>query len=184
MSLQHAILGWLHRKPMSGYELKKMMQTCPFMPWSGNNNQIYKSLTALLDAGLVTREVQHQESLPAKKIYSISEQGVAELKRWVLSAPELPELHHPFLIRLASAAPLSPDEWIDLIDRYALELSGKIKMLEELQRRDPFVQGRNDRESMIWSMIYEHGADLYRHEAKWLLSLRSNLGRSTEEGGL
>ena len=67
MSINFAILGILSYKPMTGYDLKKIIQDSTFMPWSGNNNQIYRSLTKLLDEGLVTNEVLHQESSPTKR---------------------------------------------------------------------------------------------------------------------
>lgn len=67
MSIQYAILGLLSWKPASGYELKKVIEQSPTMHWSGNNNQIYRSLVQLLDKGYVTNEVQHQESSPSKK---------------------------------------------------------------------------------------------------------------------
>ncbi|MNE74001.1 Transcriptional regulator PadR-like family protein [compost metagenome] len=61
------------------------------MYWSGNNNQSYKALIELLNEGYVTNEVQHQENLPSKKIYTITAAGQQELRRWVLSYPERPE---------------------------------------------------------------------------------------------
>ncbi|MDO7788285.1 PadR family transcriptional regulator [Desulforamulus aquiferis] len=62
------------------------------MHWSGNNNQIYKSLTELFDKGLVTNVVKHQESSPTKKIYSITSEGLVALKEWVLSPAEPSEI--------------------------------------------------------------------------------------------
>ena len=69
------ILGLLSWKPSSGYDLKRIISDSDIFYWSGNNNQIYKSLLELQKEGLVTHQVQLQESLPAKKIYSITEKG-------------------------------------------------------------------------------------------------------------
>ena len=71
VTIDYTILGMLSWKPMTGYDMKRMMQDSPVMYWSGNNNQIYKALVQLLDMGLVTNEVQYQESAPNKKVYSI-----------------------------------------------------------------------------------------------------------------
>ncbi len=62
MSINHAILGILSCRSVTGYDLKKIIQESPFMPWSGNNNQIYKALVEILEEGFVTHEVRHQES--------------------------------------------------------------------------------------------------------------------------
>lgn len=66
---------------------KKMIEDSSFMHWSGNNNQIYKSLVQLLEDGWVTHEVQHQESSPSKKIYTITDKGLAELRNWLTRPP-------------------------------------------------------------------------------------------------
>jgi DNA-binding PadR family transcriptional regulator len=52
-------------------------------------------LVELLAEGFVTNEIQHQESSPSKKIYTITKEGLEELKEWVLSSPELPEWKKP-----------------------------------------------------------------------------------------
>jgi DNA-binding PadR family transcriptional regulator len=49
MTINFAVLGILSYQPMSGYDLKKIMQDSVYMHWSGNNNQIYKALLELLE---------------------------------------------------------------------------------------------------------------------------------------
>ena len=83
MSIKYAILGLLSWKSLSGYDLKKMIADSAALYWSGNNNQIYKTLVQLLDEELVTSEVHYQENLPPRKVYTINEKGQDELKKWV-----------------------------------------------------------------------------------------------------
>jgi len=79
MTVKHAILGLLSWKPLTGYDLKRIFSDSSAFYWSGNNNQVYRTLLELFEEGLVAREVVQQENLPAKKIYSISEKGRQEL---------------------------------------------------------------------------------------------------------
>ena len=67
MTIQLAILGLLSWKPSSGYELKKVFEDSPYLYWSGNNNQIYKSLLELQKADLISSETIHQDGAPSKK---------------------------------------------------------------------------------------------------------------------
>jgi len=67
MLINYAILGILSCKSMTGYDIKKVIQNSTFLYWSGNNNQVYKSLTELLNKGFVTNVVKHQEGSPTKK---------------------------------------------------------------------------------------------------------------------
>ena len=129
--IRYAILGLLSWQPLSGYDLKKIISGSQVFYWSGNNNQIYTALIRLHEAGLVTRQVQQQESLPAKKIYSITQQGRAELRNWVLSTMELPELRSTFLIQLASADALTAGELDALIGRYEAEIELQLRMQRE-----------------------------------------------------
>ena len=96
MEIQYTILGLLNWKPLAGYDIKKIIADSELFYWSGNNNQIYNSLVELHKQGLVSQEILLQETLPAKKIYTITPAGQAELHRWLLSEPELPEFHNLF----------------------------------------------------------------------------------------
>lgn len=181
ISINHAILGLLSCRPLTGYDLKKMIQESPFMPWSGNNNQIYKSLVELLEDGCLTHETQHRESAPTIKIYTITEKGLAELKKWLLASAEPPEFKKMFLVQLAWAEQLSSDELNALISNYEDELNAQIAFHEERVRREAFSPGRDARETVIWDMIHENVLDFYKNEWKWIQKLRKQLPAMNEE---
>lgn len=174
MSINYAILGILSCKPLTGYDLKKIIQDSSFMYWSGNNNQIYKSLVELLDEGFVTNEVQHQESAPSKKIYTITKDGLDALKDWVLSSPEAPEFKKTFLIRLAWAGQLTDEELDTLLTGYENEIKMQILMQQGKKNRE-FSPGRTPKESYLWEMIYENIISSYENELRWVRKLRKEL---------
>ncbi len=181
MSIQYAILGILSCRPYTGYDLKKIIQDSPFMHWSGNNNQIYKSLVELLEDGFVTSEVHHQESSPSKKVYTITREGLAELKDWVCSAPELPECKKTFLVQLAWADQLSSDELNALLSKYEYELKMQIVLHQERKRRGAFSPGRSLREELIWDSIDQNILSSFESELEWLKKLRIQLIGHKEE---
>ena len=120
MSIKLAILGILSWKSSTGYELKKMFEDSSFMYWSGNNNQIYKALMSMENEDLVVSEVVHQDNSPSKKIYTITEEGLKELRNWILSSPEAPEIKKTFLVQFA---------WSDMLNKQELsELLTNMKM--------------------------------------------------------
>ncbi|MDI4643707.1 PadR family transcriptional regulator [Cohnella hashimotonis] len=177
MSIKLAILGILSCQPSTGYDLKKIIEESTVMYWSGNNNQIYKSLVQLLEQGLVTHEVQHQESSPSKKIYTITDKGEAELKSWALTPPELPELKKSFLTQLAWADLLSPEELDNLLLAYENELNMQILLLQEKKRRGLFAPNRTTREIYLWERIDDNIVSSYRHELNWVREIRQELKR-------
>ncbi|CAH1198669.1 DUF4180 domain-containing protein [Paenibacillus sp. JJ-223] len=175
MSIQYAILGLLSWKPASGYELKKVIEQSPTMHWSGNNNQIYRSLVQLLDKGYVTNEVQHQESSPSKKVYSITDAGWSRLKEWVLTEPELPEFKNTFLIQLAWSEALSDEELLELLSQYESRIQAELLYQQEKLNRGVPAPHRSERETFIWNKISENLLSSYHHELEWLQSVREEL---------
>jgi PadR family transcriptional regulator, regulatory protein AphA len=180
MSISHAILGFLSWKPFTGYELKKIFADALSFHWSGNNNQIYGSLVELHRSGSVSIEVLQQEKLPAKKLYTITDQGRAELRDWLLAEPELPILRSLAHIQLAWAEALSGEELDSLLAAYERQLSDQSIMCRETIRRTSLADaagapGRSARERLIWSSIDENRAAFYEYELAWASGLRTRL---------
>jgi DNA-binding PadR family transcriptional regulator len=180
MSIRSAILGFLSWKPFTGYELKKIFADALSFHWSGNNNQIYGSLVELHKSGSVSIEVLQQEKLPAKKVYTITEAGRAELREWLLSESELPILRSPVHIQLAWAESLTDEELDALLASYERLLADQALMCRENIRRtsaagDSSEPRRSEREILIWRCIDENQAAFYESELAWTKSLRLKL---------
>ncbi|MEJ2598908.1 MAG: PadR family transcriptional regulator [Anaerolineales bacterium] len=173
--IRYAILGLLSWQPLSGYDLKKIISESRVFYWSGNNNQIYRALIRLHDDGLVTRQVHLQESLPAKKIYSITQPGLDRLRQWVLSTMELPEFRSTFLIQLAWADQLTAAELDALLGRYEAEIDLQLRMLSAQSGRPESAPNRTPREAFLWEKISENQLSTYRNELDWVRSLRQEL---------
>jgi DNA-binding PadR family transcriptional regulator len=168
MDLRSAILGLLSWRPSSGYDLRRIISESDVFYWSGNNNQIYKSLIELQREGLVTYEVYLQESLPAKKIYSITEKGLSELYQNLLATPETPELHKNFLVQLAWAEVLSDEEILTLLNKYEDEITNRLRMYQGQAARPGKSPGRSERERYLWRRIAENLIDSYQTELDWV----------------
>ena len=175
MAIKYAILGFLSWRALSGYDLKKMFGDSLFLYWSGSNNQIYRTLVQLHKEGLVTSEIQHQESGPSKKIYTITEKGLFVLKEWVLSSPELPQLRNPFLIQLAWADQLNSDELDTLLEKYEHEVHMQLLMCREQRRRNQLNPARTERETYLWHKISDNWITFYETELAWVQQLRAEL---------
>lgn len=175
MDLRAAILGLLSWRPASGYDLKRIISESDIFYWSGNNNQIYKSLLELQKEGLVTYQIQLQESLPAKKIYSITAQGLAALRQSLLAAPELPELHKSFLIQLAWAEMLAGEEILTLLGKYAAEITNRLRMVQIQAARPERSPDRSPRERYLWQRIAENLIAAYQTELDWVRQTQQEL---------
>jgi DNA-binding PadR family transcriptional regulator len=175
MNIKYALLGLLSRQPCSGYDLKKQIVDSSALYWSGNNNQIYKTLVEMNAEGLVTYQVIIQQDLPAKKIYSITPQGLAELKDWLLALPEIPEIRSDFLIRLAWADLLSTEELKILLENYKNEVRAQLLMEKEKARRSSQKISSKPREAFNLSMIDRHIITFLENELDWIENLREGI---------
>ena len=184
MSIDYAILGLLSRYELSGYDLKKIFEDSVALYWTGNNNEIYRSLLDLRERGLVTCQVQPQEKLPARKEYTITQLGREVLSEWSTTAPELPQRRHTLLIQLAWADALAPDTLDDLLAQYEDEVlthvlitqaqmqpaapGGRMRFLEPSSARTP-------RERLLWQSILQNWFTFYQSELAWVQRLRQQL---------
>lgn len=175
MSIKFAILGMLSWKASTGYELKKIFEESSFLYWSGNNNQVYKALIQMQEEGLVTSKVIHQDNSPSKKIYEITEDGLKDLKEWVVSSPEAPEIKKTFLVQLAWSDMLNNQELNELLTKYESELKVQLVIQQEKNRRALPSPNRSTRESLIWEMISENIISTYTNELNWIRETRQKL---------
>lgn len=182
MSIKYAILGLLSWKPLTGYDIKKLMEDSAILYWSGNNNQIYKSLVQLHEDGLVTPEVQHQQSGPSRKIYTITEAGLSTLKEWTLSAPEEPEFKKAFFVQLAWSHVLSDDEMDHMLAEYEKELQLQLAYQQEKHARRSGYPDREQRETLLWDRMAQHVISSCENELNWVESVRQSLDELKEKG--
>ncbi|MFA5853409.1 MAG: PadR family transcriptional regulator, partial [Spirochaetales bacterium] len=162
-------------KPFTGYELKKIFANTLSFHWSGNNNQIYGTPIQLHKDGATTIEVQQQEKLPARKVYTITSKGRDELHAWLLSEPELPVVRDAFVARLAWASILDPGEMDSLLSTYAAQLEAHVLMYQEKRRRETLSPSRTPREAALWESIDAHAIDFYKSQLLWLRELKLGL---------
>jgi DNA-binding PadR family transcriptional regulator len=115
---QYAVLGALSIQPMSGYEMKKMMNESTNYFWSESNGQIYPTLAKLAKEKYITVENQLVGSKP-KKVYSLSATGVARLKKWLLEDPEYYPARNELVLKLFYGQNVSPKISIGHINKHS-----------------------------------------------------------------
>src|SRR2546423_5697146 len=78
-----AILGMLSIGPMSGYDIKKEVETSISNFWTESYGQIYPVLKNLIAEKLVTRTIENEPGKPDRHVYSLTPKGRQELRRWL-----------------------------------------------------------------------------------------------------
>ncbi len=185
ITIEFALLGLLSLRPMTGYEIKKMIAGSHILYWSGNNNQVYTSLVKLHQNEWVTQEIELRADSPSRKIYSITKKGREEFKKMLLSEPEPPQLVHPFMIQLTWADQLDAEEIDTLLTKYEEEMRMQVAMLQTMAQqdqnassgkiRDSYINpmlARTPREAILWNKLQDNWLTFYQNELKWVSELR------------
>ncbi len=115
MSLDHAILGFLSFKPMSGYDLKKTFDRSVQHFWPANQSQIYRTLARLEDKGFIMHDVIEREGPLDIKQYHITPSGEGELKHWLATPLPDNDFREPFLIQIYFGGKLTDQELLTII---------------------------------------------------------------------
>lgn len=99
--LKHILLGFLNYRPMTGYELKSIMDESTMHFWHAYHSQIYTTLRKLEDEGLVTSEMETGDDKLNRRTYTITEAGRADLREW-LNTPlhEVVPVKEDLLVRM------------------------------------------------------------------------------------
>ncbi|CAN5715733.1 hypothetical protein BH24ACT3_BH24ACT3_06800 [soil metagenome] len=88
----HGLLGLLEDRPKHGYELRRSFDERLASGRPLRSGQVYSPLGRLERDGRVGEVGGEKGPGPERRLYAITEAGVAELERW-LSAPEPPETY-------------------------------------------------------------------------------------------
>src|SRR5580698_5529051 len=78
-----SLLGLLSMGPMSGYEIRQLIEESIGNFWSESYGQIYPALKRMVADGLAEMKEERAEGRPLKKVYSLTERGRERLREWL-----------------------------------------------------------------------------------------------------
>jgi DNA-binding PadR family transcriptional regulator len=137
--LSRALLGLIAAEPMSGYGLARLFERTLARAWPARHPQIYPALAELEEQGLL----RVSETGPrGRKTYSVTEDGVAEVQRWLRETAPDRTVRNETILRLFMLWLLDSHEAIaffdDEIESHRQRLAGFEQTLadDERQRRE------------------------------------------------
>jgi DNA-binding PadR family transcriptional regulator len=131
-STAYVILGMLRREPLSGYEIKALVDNSTRFFWAASYGQIYPELKRLSEAGLV-EGVDSPTGGRKRTVYEITADGEAELKAWLRQPPEVFEMRDEGLLKLFFADALPPREAVEIVRAMRSHREGMNRRLRELE---------------------------------------------------
>jgi DNA-binding PadR family transcriptional regulator len=128
MSLRHGLIGLVAREgPLTGYELTKAFDRSVNFVWHAFQGQIYPELSRLAAAGLIR---QTSTGPRGAKRFEATEEGIAELRRWITDAEPARGIRNETLLRVFFAHLVEPAEVEAFLRREADEYLRQLAILE------------------------------------------------------
>ena len=164
--LELIILGLIARKPNYAYQLEKLIEKENLREGIDIGfSTIYSALKSLEKEGYLETKIEHQESLPSRKIYSITYAGKEYLRDLMKNYLKIPKFKYSgFDLALLFSDFLTREERRESLNLYKTELDRRIKrIIDELTALD------SDRDQK--RMTLNRTLELLRAEKKWLKNL-------------
>ena len=175
MAIKYVVLGYLSWRPMTGYDIKKLIADSETLPWTANNNQIYQALVELHKAEWATKSIEEGIGAPNRHVYTITDAGLQALREWVVSEPEAPLTKKPLLHQLMWADGLNAQKLDELLEAYLNAVGEKLFFVRVQADRRLNMPERTPREKYLWDMIYKNWIDQYETELSWIRQMRQEL---------
>ncbi|WP_181770558.1 PadR family transcriptional regulator [Amycolatopsis pittospori] len=135
MALRNAILAMLLEDEASGYDLAKSFNASVANFWTTTPQQLYRELDRMESQGLVTARVVEQRRRPTKRLFSLTDDGAAELAEFTTKAPKPTAIRDELLVQVQAIEAGDADAVRSAIaDRMAVAET-KLKQFERLRER-------------------------------------------------
>ncbi len=172
-----SLLGFLHERPMSGWDLVSTAQALIGDFWSITRSQVYRELAAMADAGLVRAE---RAGARDRRPYRLTAAGRRAFRRWMEVEPGPEQIRYPLLLKISFGRHLPPDRLAAFVSAHRRVHAGRLQRYREAEAAvgaggdgDPFAAAtldfgiRYERAVLEW---FDHLPD----------QLGSDLGRAEE----
>lgn len=169
MSLRIAALGLLAQQPGSGYDLLRYFEKSLANVWPATQSQLYSELNKLADAGLI--EVS-AIGARGRKEYRITDEGRAELRRWVLNPDDDPPFRSARLLRVFLLGEVSPEQARAHLADIAETADAEVARLRVLRTEI----GDDGSDELFYGLAaLDYGLRMNAMEAEWARSVIDSL---------
>lgn len=130
MNTQDVILGLLHKRSFTGYEMKDYFEKVFSFFFDASYGTIYPTLSKMEQLGYITKENIAQENRPNKNVYTLTQAGREQFQIYLNSPIEEPTVRSDFLVRMFFGEYAEKELAIKWVEEALLE---NIKLAEDLE---------------------------------------------------
>jgi DNA-binding PadR family transcriptional regulator len=179
--ITYGVLGLLaFWGPLSGYDIKRLFDHVLSAMWGAAQSQIYKELRRMKELGWVEMEREEQEARPDRKVYSITLEGHAALRKWQAQPPEVFQLRDELLLKVLFGTFAAPEDMAQnlraSIASHEMRLLAYRENAQHLpaqgtlpqgnRRPNPYVSAQE--EDRYFSLVARFAIDFEKTYLRWL----------------
>ena len=166
--LKHGILGLISNGDKTGYEIMLVFRDSLSHFWTAQTSQIYRELQTMEKAGWISQTHVTQTGRPDKNVFSITQAGRDELRRWLREDNLGVSLKNPIMMKAFFMGELPPNEGISffkaLLDAPVFPDEGK----SASANADMYKLAVDNPEKAIWwKFTIEYGRMYERMQHEW-----------------
>lgn len=159
------ILGLLSHEELTGYDIKKRMDTTLRYFWGASFGSIYPALNDLVNRGLAAKR-EDTGSRRNKLIYTITEDGRNYLKNWLSMPVEKDELRYETLLKLFFGSESGEEQALIHIEAFKKKVEEELSYL--LQAETVLKKSLNDDSAHKYYLLTaEFGIRTYQTYLEW-----------------
>ncbi len=160
------MLGFLTWKPMSGYDIKSFVEQSVSNFWSESYGQIYPTLKALVDEGLVTKKATVPRGERRRQVYSITPEGRATFGEWLKDPVDPAPQRNGLLLKLFFARQVGEKTALDHVQSFKERLARLSEHYEAIDKRLAREHGGKS-DLAYWRLTLEYGRLEARAHLVW-----------------
>jgi DNA-binding PadR family transcriptional regulator len=154
----YVILGMLGWRPMSGYEIKSVVDKSTRFFWAVSYGQLYPELRRLSKAGLIEGKASPQGGRK-RNVYRLTTAGRRELRVWLRADPDVYEVRDEGLLKLFFAAAGDGESALGTLDAMRREHQRRAEQLQAVEAEDP--------PTGFACLVLRHGIEFHQWIAEW-----------------
>lgn len=168
--IRFILLGFLQYQPMSGYDLKQVIDRSTSHFWHAYHSQIYTTLRSMEKEELITSEIIPGEGQLDRRVYTLTKDGQRELKNWLdQSMTTMSTVKDELLVRIFFSAQRDERQVLSelILQRELHQQKLAVYQLieKDYDKSDPHYPPQLAREAIFWRATLRLGI---RYETAYL----------------
>jgi PadR family transcriptional regulator, regulatory protein AphA len=168
---QYALLGFLSKRDLSGYDLLRIFERIGPFFWTESNAQVYPMLKKLEQQGMVQSVLDDRSGARQRRIYSITAEGKAHLIDWLNEPLSEPRYREELCLRMAFGQFQSRAQLLQKLDEFSIQLQRQLQQVTKAREHfDVEHAGRADQ--MFLQMNMDYTETVLKAKQQWCQQAR------------